>query len=107
MRLTFHACSMQELVAALVASAQIADQTGLMGKYDFTLEFAGYMRPGGAFPSSGSDAPAPAGATIFDALDVQLGLRLVEKKVPAAGNFAWGKNGVRQRSFAKAAKFVP
>ncbi len=92
-RLTFHAFSIANLAAVLgmplgglagnrVASAPVADHTGLTGKCDFTLEFAGYMGPGGAFPSSGPDSPATTGPNLFDALETQLGLRLAEKKVP-------------------------
>ena len=79
-RLTFHAFSIANLAAVLgmplgglagnrVASAPVADHTGLTGKYDFTLEFAGYMGPGGAFPSSGPDSPAATGPNLFDAIE--------------------------------------
>jgi uncharacterized protein (TIGR03435 family) len=92
-RLTFHAFSIANLAAVLgmplgglagnrVASVPVADHTGLTGKYDFTLEFAGYMGPGGAFPPSDPDSPPPAGPNLFDAVETQLGLRLAEKKVP-------------------------
>jgi uncharacterized protein (TIGR03435 family) len=92
-RLTFHAFSIPNLAGVLsmplgvlagnrMAAAPVADHTGLAGSYDFTLEFAGYMGPGGAFPPSASDSPAPAGPNLFDALETQLGLRLAEKKVP-------------------------
>jgi uncharacterized protein (TIGR03435 family) len=64
-----------------VAAAVVVDKTGLTGKYDFTLEFAGYMGPGGAFPPAAPDAPNTGGPSLFEALDTQLGLRLVEKKV--------------------------
>jgi uncharacterized protein (TIGR03435 family) len=69
------------MVGNRLAAAPVADQTGLTGRYDFTLEFAGLMGPGGAFPASGGDAPVPSGLTLFDAVETQLGLRLVEKKV--------------------------
>ncbi len=92
-RLTFHAFTMPGLANVLgmplgglagnrVAAATVVDKTGLTGKYDFTLEFAGVMGPGGAFSVSGPDSPPPAAANLFDALETQLGLRLVEHKVP-------------------------
>ncbi len=92
-RLTFRAFSIANLAGVLgmplgglvgnrVASAPVADHTSLNGKYDFTLEFAGYMGPGGAFPPSDPDSRAPAGPNLFDAVETQLGLRLAEKKVP-------------------------
>lgn len=92
-RLTFHAFSVPSLAGVLgmplgglagnrVAAAPVADHTSLTGKYDFTLEFAGYMGPGGAFPPPNPDLPPTAGPNLFDALETQLGLRLTEKKVP-------------------------
>ncbi len=76
----------------------VIDQTGLTGKYDFTVEFApeeGQMMrgpmggmppsPPGAGPGPGpgegaSDGPAPA--NLFTALQEQLGLKLEPKKGP-------------------------
>ena len=56
----------------------IVDKTGLTGKYDFTLEYT--MDPSGGHPTSDADPPvAPA---IFTALQEQLGLQLVAKKLP-------------------------
>lgn len=92
-RLTFNQFSMPALAGVLgmplgglagnrVAAAMVIDKTGLAEKYDFTLEFAGYMGPGGAFPSATPDVPAVNAPDLFSALEVQLGLRLVEKKVP-------------------------
>ncbi len=92
-RLSFNRYSMSDLARMLglplgtvvgnrVASAVIADQTGLTGKYDFTLEFAGFLGPGGAFPPPASDVADISGPSLFVALETQLGLRLQEKKVP-------------------------
>jgi uncharacterized protein (TIGR03435 family) len=50
--------------------AAVADKTGLTERYDFTLDFAG-------MPSS------QAFAAINDALQKQLGLKLIGAKVPA------------------------
>jgi len=53
----------------------IVDQTGLSGKYNFTLEYA----YGG---SATDDVPeAPPAPSIFTALQAQLGLQLVSKRV--------------------------
>jgi uncharacterized protein (TIGR03435 family) len=86
-RLTFNRSSLSDLANMLgsfplaelagdrVTSAMVVDHTGLTGKYDFTLEFAGSLGPGGANP------PDTNGPGLFDALETQLGLRLEEKKV--------------------------
>jgi uncharacterized protein (TIGR03435 family) len=58
------------------------DMTGLVGKFDFTLEFAPdqMMRP----QNAGPDSPLPdlSGTTIFAALQEQLGLKLEARKGP-------------------------
>lgn len=86
-RLTFNRSSLSDLANLLgsfplaelagdrVTPATVVDNTGLTGKYDFTLEFAGSLGPGGANPP---DADGPG---LFDALETQLGLRLEQKKV--------------------------
>jgi uncharacterized protein (TIGR03435 family) len=85
-RLTFNRASLSDLVGALsfplaeaagdrITPAIVVDKTGLTGKYDFILEFAGSMGPGGA-NASDSDGPG-----LFDALETQLGLRLDQTKV--------------------------
>jgi uncharacterized protein (TIGR03435 family) len=65
------------------APGRIVDKTGLSGKYDFNLEYAGDPSIGGAL------APAPAldavdvgrgGPDIFTALETQLGLKLERTK---------------------------
>lgn len=52
--------------------AHVFDKTGLKGEFEFTLEFAGSVLPGGA-----NDSLAP---TLFVALEKQLGLRLERRK---------------------------
>ena len=68
----------------------ILDETGLKGNYDFTLQWtpeerAGPMpgAPQGGGPRS-DDAPPPdsSGASIFTAIQEQLGLKLESRKVP-------------------------
>jgi uncharacterized protein (TIGR03435 family) len=54
----------------------VVDRTGIDGKFDFTLEFARDV------PGRQEGAPEPATApTVFTALQQQLGLQLVSKKV--------------------------
>lgn len=73
----------------------VKNETGLKGKYDFTLTFAPDMSnmPGGGMmmgPPPGGDGPGPGavsapqdnGPTIFTALQEQLGLKLEPKKGP-------------------------
>ena len=77
----------------------VVDMTGLTGKYDYTLDFVpeeGMMKgpmgalpppppppPGGAGPAPGDNAPDnSSGATLFTALQEQLGLKLEPKKGP-------------------------
>jgi uncharacterized protein (TIGR03435 family) len=56
----------------------IVDKTGLTGKYDFTLEYT--MDPSGG--RAATDAEPPVAPAIFTALQEQLGLQLVAKKLP-------------------------
>jgi bla regulator protein blaR1 len=68
----------------------ILDETGLKGNYDFTLQWTPDERAGpmpGAPQGGGSrsdDAPPPdsSGASIFAAIQEQLGLKLESRKVP-------------------------
>lgn len=53
----------------------VVDKTGVTGKYSFRLEFAMEM------PGTAADAP-PIAPDIFAALQQQLGLQLVQKKLP-------------------------
>jgi uncharacterized protein (TIGR03435 family) len=52
---------------------QIADNTGLTGKYDWNVQFAG--RP------TSPDADPPGGPNVADAFEKQLGLKLEKKRV--------------------------
>ena len=56
----------------------VVDKTGLPGKYDFTLEYTTGL------PNASIDgASVPSGAPfVFKALQDQLGLQLVHKKLP-------------------------
>ncbi len=96
-RLTFRDYSMDEFVReqldwplctfieayGAVAMGRVVDKTGLDGKYDFTLEYAGRRNsPGGAFPPPLPDGETDTAPNIFDAVRQQLGLVLKEGKAP-------------------------
>lgn len=85
--------TMDDLAARLstMVARPVKNETGLTGKYDFTLSFApdlsnmpGMMMMGP--PPGGGDGPMSApqdnGPTIFTALQEQLGLKLEPKKGP-------------------------
>jgi uncharacterized protein (TIGR03435 family) len=91
MRGTYRGISMAEFahsLGSLVSSAtggnmldppvRVVDNTGLTGKWDFTLEFGASPRP---FMPGMAPVEA-AGPTLFAALKNQLGLRLVGGKEP-------------------------
>lgn len=59
----------------LATGRRVVDKTGLTGKYDFTLAYD--MELAGGPPAAGDDAPL---ASIFDAVQQQLGLKLVAGK---------------------------
>ena len=61
------------------APGRIVDKTGLTGKYDFNLEFAGGPGIGTAFSlPAAADASAPLGPTLIEAMEKQLGLKLIK-----------------------------
>jgi uncharacterized protein (TIGR03435 family) len=71
----------------------VTDKTGLAGTYDFTLEFdpegslggRGMMPPpppGGGGDGPSANPPETEAASLFTALQEQLGLRLEQKKGP-------------------------
>jgi uncharacterized protein (TIGR03435 family) len=65
----------------------IVDQTGLVGKYDFTLQWTPVnpvMTVGGVTvpPLPGAAAPDSDGPSIFTAIQDQLGLKLESIKAP-------------------------
>ena len=63
------------------AQPHIIDKTGLNGEFDFTLETAMTLyAPGYHSPAASEDLPeAPAGPSLFTALEQQLGLKLEKK----------------------------
>lgn len=59
----------------------VTDKTGLTGKYDFRLQWTPEQRgPGGMEGPVGAATPDPMGASIFTAVQEQLGLRLESQK---------------------------
>jgi len=89
-RLTANGMSISELLDMLANQVDrpVVDETGLKGKYDFTLEFAPEMRnmpgmpmmmagrgPGGETPPETEPAPS-----LFTAVQEQLGLKLDARK---------------------------
>jgi uncharacterized protein (TIGR03435 family) len=84
---SFNGCALSDLIRILamplnVAPARIVDRTGLHGTYEFYLQFAGNFGPAGAF----ADSPGTIGvADLFGALEIQLGLKLEEKKLQVDG----------------------
>jgi uncharacterized protein (TIGR03435 family) len=60
----------------------VADKTGLIGKYDFTLDWSPETANGAGRESDNTPAPMPSGPSIFTALQEQLGLKLKPTKVP-------------------------
>jgi uncharacterized protein (TIGR03435 family) len=91
--ITAEGCTMQMLTMTLasVLGRAVLDQTGLQGRYDFTLEFMpeaghlqGEVKPPG--PGDGPEVigpPDPSGRpSIFTAIQQQLGLKLESTKGP-------------------------
>jgi uncharacterized protein (TIGR03435 family) len=72
----------QEPVSVLAEALQtpgsqpVVDMTGLTGKYDFTLEYTHDL------PGTPHDGETPVAPSLFTALQQQLGLQLVAKKLP-------------------------
>jgi len=60
----------------------VVDQTGLDGQYDFALDWIPATRPTSLDPLDTATPPLEARPTIFDAVEVQLGLKLQRTKVP-------------------------
>ncbi len=65
------------------AMGRIVDKTGLTGKYDFNLEYAGGVGIGGALSLPvGPDGEPSGGLSILDAVEKQLGLKLTKSTAP-------------------------
>ena len=70
------AATLQE-IATRDIDVPVIDQTGLNGAFDFKLDWTPAVRNGAAAPDD-----APAGPTLFDAVETQLGLKLERKTLP-------------------------
>ena len=65
------------------APGRIVDKTGLTGKYDFHLEYAGGGGIGTALsPPASADASTPSGPSLMEAMEKQLGLKLTKGTAP-------------------------
>jgi uncharacterized protein (TIGR03435 family) len=77
----------QEIAAGYIYNP-VMDNTGITGRWDFTLSFSSANLTGGggmgAPPApGGAPPPEPIGAvSLFDAVSKQLGLKLVKQKRP-------------------------
>jgi uncharacterized protein (TIGR03435 family) len=88
--LTCHNVTMEQFAGALYGvfheAPPVVDETGLTGRYDFSIHFT----PPGAFeeasrPAPGDGAFEPNGAiSIFDAVSGQLGLKLRSRRMPGS-----------------------
>jgi uncharacterized protein (TIGR03435 family) len=70
--------------STITAPARITDETGLTGKYDFTLEYAGAGMAAEVLPQELRDKVEESGVpSIFTAVEKQLGLKLERTKTKA------------------------
>ena len=74
------------MVLSNAVGRPVVDKTGLKGTYDIKLEWTPDSGPGGPGGPGGDGPPPPpsdgSGATIFTALQEQLGLKLESAKGP-------------------------
>jgi uncharacterized protein (TIGR03435 family) len=83
--LTAHEVPISDLVALLsmLLNRTVIDKTGLVGRYDFTLNWTpDESNDPSFFPSITGQPPDPSGPSIFAALQEQLGLKLEAGKGP-------------------------
>jgi uncharacterized protein (TIGR03435 family) len=78
----------KQTIAQLVAQLQgqmdapIVDLTGLTGKYDFTIRYAGQWRRASSSGNSEGDVIEGSGLKLSDAIEKELGLKLEPRKMP-------------------------
>jgi uncharacterized protein (TIGR03435 family) len=83
--MTLTGATMDLMAGRLVGEAgrPVIDKTGLSGMYDFHLEFTPERLAGrGGGGERGAELPAPAGSSVFTALQEQLGLKLEPGRGP-------------------------
>lgn len=68
--------TLQEIAPRDVA-VPVVDRTGVAGSFNFQLDWAPAVRA-----VAGASVDPPAGPTLFDALETELGLKLESKKLP-------------------------
>ena len=82
-----------QFIAGTYVHAPVINATGLEGGYDFTLTYSPIapaqlanlaFRPPDAAGAAGGAADPIGGVTLFEAVDKQLGLKLVEQKRPVS-----------------------
>jgi uncharacterized protein (TIGR03435 family) len=76
MTMAVWSATLQE-IATRDINVPVVDQTDLKGTFDFKLDWTPAVRNGAAAPED-----APAGPTLFDAVETQLGLKLERKTLP-------------------------
>ena len=83
-KLTAQAIQMSNLANNLTIQVHrlVVDNTGLKGKYDFTLQWTPDEMEGGHLAGDGPATAANTGPTIYTALQEQLGLKLDSTKGP-------------------------
>jgi uncharacterized protein (TIGR03435 family) len=70
-------------VLSMMMGRTVVDKTGLTGKYDFTLQWTpDDAQAPSSFPPGAGQPPDPAGASLFTAIQEQLGLKLEAGKGP-------------------------
>jgi uncharacterized protein (TIGR03435 family) len=79
-RMDAKACSMSRLALKLadILGAPVSDATNASGKFNFSLRWV----PDDLQAKPGASSDAPAGPSLFTALQEQLGVRLEARKVP-------------------------
>jgi uncharacterized protein (TIGR03435 family) len=76
MTMALWAATLQE-IATRDIDVPVIDQTGLNSAFDFKLDWTPAVRNSAAAPDD-----VPAGPTLFDAVETQLGLKLERKMLP-------------------------
>jgi uncharacterized protein (TIGR03435 family) len=81
-RMNFRGVTMEVLAAQLSSRVgrTVVDRTGLEGRFDLDVEFAPAPPPGSNGDPAAIDRPADAAASIYTALQEQLGLKLDSQK---------------------------
>jgi uncharacterized protein (TIGR03435 family) len=81
-RMNFRGVTMETIAAQLSARVgrTVVDRSGLTGRFDLDVEFAPPSPPGNSADPAAIDRPADAAASIYTAIQEQLGLKLDSQK---------------------------